>query len=326
MNTPPDLDSRPAKRARTEDESEPVVCCEELWYDDGNLVLQAERTQFRVHRSILCKQSIVFRDMKEASCTSAAGSANVDGCPVVELQDSAEAIRYMLRCMYDTGILERPPTNTEILLALRMGHKYLISTLFEYAASYMHRLFPSHLADYEADGSLFSSADRDPFEFLAIARSTGLETVIPALCLSYLRDLDPGDLAKSVKDHTLSPEDGFMLLFARNKILDCTLLYCFKWALDQHRHPRCVSVAACDQECLVFRDRVSDETYLEAAIDLEHGFLAPWDDLALQVKLCPACKRKAERMHEEGRGKFWKDLPSFFGLKPWEELHDFAIE
>ena len=103
MTNPPDMDSRPAKRARTEDEPEPVVRCEELWYDDGNLVLQAERTQFRVHRSILCKQSIVFKDMKEASCTST-GSTTVEGCPVVELQDSAEAVKYMLRCIYDACV------------------------------------------------------------------------------------------------------------------------------------------------------------------------------------------------------------------------------
>ncbi|KAL1659878.1 hypothetical protein GGF50DRAFT_64397 [Schizophyllum commune] len=105
------MDSRPAKRARTEDEPEPVVRCEELWYDDGNLILQAERTQFRVHRSILCKQSIVFKDMKEASCTST-GSITVEGCPVVELQDSAKEIRYMLQCIYDTYVIasRRPAT------------------------------------------------------------------------------------------------------------------------------------------------------------------------------------------------------------------------
>ncbi|KAL1686450.1 hypothetical protein GGG16DRAFT_64253 [Schizophyllum commune] len=325
MTNPPDMDSRPAKRARTEDEPEPVVRCEELWYDDGNLVLQAERTQFRVHRSILCKQSIVFKDMKEASCTST-GSITVEGCPVVELQDSAKEIRYMLQCIYDTGNMHRQPTNTELPLALRMGHKYLISTLFEFAASHMHYLFPSHLADYETYGYLFDLDDGDPFEFLAIARTAGLETVIPALCFSYLRDLDPDDLAADVRGQTLSPSDGFMLLLARNKILECTLLYCLKWALDQHRHPQCVSLAACDQERLEFRDRLFSEPCLAASVDIEYGFLAPWDDRTLRVRLCPPCKRKAQRMHEQGRERFWKDLPSFFGLRPWEELQDFTIE
>ncbi|KAL1663400.1 hypothetical protein GGF50DRAFT_56977 [Schizophyllum commune] len=222
--------------------------------------------------------------------------------------------------------MHRQPTNTELPLALRMGHKYLISTLFEFAASHMHYLFPSHLADYETYGYLFDLDDGDPFEFLAIARTAGLETVIPALCFSYLRDLDPDDLAADVRGQTLSPSDGFMLLLARNKILECTLLYCLKWALDQHRHPQCVSLAACDQERLEFRDRLFSEPCLAASVDIEYGFLAPWDDRTLRVRLCPPCKRKAQRMHEQGRERFWKDLPSFFGLRPWEELQDFTIE
>ncbi|KAL1671235.1 hypothetical protein EV122DRAFT_226916 [Schizophyllum commune] len=328
MTDPPTLDSRPAKRARTEGEPGPVVRCDEIWYDDGNLVLQAERTQFRVHRSILCKQSIVFKDMKEASCTSAAGSTTVEGCPVVELQDSAEAVKYMLRCIYDAGNLHRDPSYTELLLALRMGHKYLIPALFDYGASHMRILYPSCLASYEEDIHIPATDDVNPFELLSVARTVGLETTIPALCLSYLRILEPQEIVEGLRGHRLSPEDIVMFLLARSNIMGCSLCYWFKWTLEQHRNRHCEAPAACTQTRLKSRDRVLTGVCLEGPdIDIAHGLLNDWNGGGnMKGELCSPCAKKAQGMYEQGQEKFWEDLPSFFGLKPWKELRDFRID
>lgn len=34
-----------------------------MWLDDGNIILHVENTQFRVHRSVLAMNSMVFQDM-----------------------------------------------------------------------------------------------------------------------------------------------------------------------------------------------------------------------------------------------------------------------
>ncbi|KAF9476198.1 hypothetical protein BDN70DRAFT_187299 [Pholiota conissans] len=34
-----------------------------LWFDDGSLVIQASSVSYRIHRSVICKQSTVFADM-----------------------------------------------------------------------------------------------------------------------------------------------------------------------------------------------------------------------------------------------------------------------
>lgn len=65
-----DASTRPrlAKRRRTEgthknQEPEHISERAQPWYDDGNIVLQAELKQFRIHRSILSANSVIFKDM-----------------------------------------------------------------------------------------------------------------------------------------------------------------------------------------------------------------------------------------------------------------------
>ena len=72
----------------------------DLWFDDGNVVLVAmDNTGFRLHRSILARHSVIFRDMfgiPQPICAEA-----FDGCPVVRLQDSSEDLGYLLSALYD---------------------------------------------------------------------------------------------------------------------------------------------------------------------------------------------------------------------------------
>jgi hypothetical protein len=70
----------------------------EIWYEDGNIILQAETTQFRVYRGILGDSSQVFRDM--FNLPQPVGELLVEGCPVVHLSDSAEDWGYVLNSLY----------------------------------------------------------------------------------------------------------------------------------------------------------------------------------------------------------------------------------
>lgn len=64
------------------------------WLEDGNIILQAQSTQFKVLRSILAKNSEVFRDMFELPQES-------DACPTVALLDSAIELGHLLRAVFD---------------------------------------------------------------------------------------------------------------------------------------------------------------------------------------------------------------------------------
>lgn len=93
---------RPEKRQRTSSPSideNSVFVRSTVWYDDGSVVLQAECTQFRVHRTLLCQNSTIFTDMFSIPQPSQEESL-VEGCPLVRLSDSAEEVETVLRALY----------------------------------------------------------------------------------------------------------------------------------------------------------------------------------------------------------------------------------
>jgi len=70
-----------------------------VYLDDGNIVLVAGMTCFRVHRSLLAKYSPIFRDM--FSLPQPEDQEMYDGVPMVELQDDPDILRALLRVFYE---------------------------------------------------------------------------------------------------------------------------------------------------------------------------------------------------------------------------------
>jgi hypothetical protein len=70
-----------------------------IWYKDGSVVLQAEKTQFRVHWSVLSENSAFFAGLE--GLPQANEQPTVDGCPLVELSDDAVVdVEYLLKALY----------------------------------------------------------------------------------------------------------------------------------------------------------------------------------------------------------------------------------
>ena len=74
---------------------------QELWFDDGNLVLVAGGVQFCVYKGLLVSQSAVFKDMlslpQPASDDAPAHNEPLSSCATVHLSDSPEDLRHFLR-------------------------------------------------------------------------------------------------------------------------------------------------------------------------------------------------------------------------------------
>lgn len=75
------------------------VRSESIWIRDGNIVLQAEGTQFKVYQGLLALQSVIFRDMFAIPPPST-GQDQVEGCPLVHLSDTAVDIAIMLEAIF----------------------------------------------------------------------------------------------------------------------------------------------------------------------------------------------------------------------------------
>ena len=104
-------EQRPAKRPRTlasniSDKPCSIASSEfaknierdsEFWLEDGNVVLVAQNTGFRVYKGLLAAQSPVFHDMFSAAGLHA--DERYDGVPVVPLFDSPVDLRHLLRVL-----------------------------------------------------------------------------------------------------------------------------------------------------------------------------------------------------------------------------------
>lgn len=87
-----------AKRQRTED-VHPTPTRSKIWMPYGDIILQAESTQFRVNRDVLAKQSSVFSDM--FSVPQPPNEPTVEGCPVVHVSDTAKDWEMLLEVLYE---------------------------------------------------------------------------------------------------------------------------------------------------------------------------------------------------------------------------------
>ena len=70
-----------------------------LWFDDGNIVIQAENYQFRIHRGILSARSPVLHRLFSEPAPE--GTKSIEGCPVTHLQDRGKHVKNFLMAIYD---------------------------------------------------------------------------------------------------------------------------------------------------------------------------------------------------------------------------------
>ena len=75
----------------------PSIRSESLWYQDGNVILQAEGMQYKVYKGLLAQQSTIFKDMFSLPQPSETMNSDmVEGCPVVHLSDAAGEVTFVL--------------------------------------------------------------------------------------------------------------------------------------------------------------------------------------------------------------------------------------
>jgi len=73
------------------------------WLDDGSVILQAQSTFFKVHRSVLARNAEIFADTFQMPQpdTPADEQVVIDGCPVLSLTDDPTELGHFLRALYD---------------------------------------------------------------------------------------------------------------------------------------------------------------------------------------------------------------------------------
>ncbi|KAL1743682.1 hypothetical protein HDZ31DRAFT_40366 [Schizophyllum fasciatum] len=310
----------------------PAITRADLWLPDGNIVLEAEHTQFKFYRGLLARHSTFFRNLFDSMFPPSMDPHAeddielVENCPVICLADTAEDISYMLHFIVDARSFDFVPTIANLRSSLLMGHKYLIPALWNDAMRRLRHEFPSALEDYQ-DMAKYHERTRicvaegeSLHDLVDVVQDIGIQSVQPALLCHIVSTYSLDSIASD--SSSLSPETRIALLTGRAKLKAAALRAQYTARTGRSAHctsAQCPAGHARLQAALLCRVALSDA--------VAAGF-EPWTERDTRLyarELCEECVLQVQMLTEETQRRTWVRLPSFFGLPEWEELEDPSV-
>ncbi|KAH9487462.1 hypothetical protein JR316_0001538 [Psilocybe cubensis] len=295
---------------------------EDLWFEDGNLILKAENSLFKIYSGLLAARSSVFRDML-AFPPPAEGNATVSGCPIVTVYDSAKDMGYFLRAVFDTSYFEPPPVQSELPIVegvLRLSLKYDVQYLRRRALQHLLSTFPTTLEHWKQRDThrTIPPVDNTPFAAFRLARQFELTWLLPSIlyCISshpFEKTLDKSTWGS--EEITLSWPDKRMCILGRQRII----MKQTQNALKMMKHAHTNAVEGCTSEmCAATRQRCAQ---VLADWDMA-GLLDYFEDNAdmYYSGFCARCRAAFKDLCASECQDLWDELPSMFDLPNWEVL------
>ncbi|KDR86008.1 hypothetical protein GALMADRAFT_235195 [Galerina marginata CBS 339.88] len=302
------------------------------WFDDGNVILQAENTQFRVHRGIIIRHSQVFRDM--FSLPQPEKETLSEGCPLIHVSDAPKDWENTFSVLYDhnvsyasTAILALP------LLAsmLRIGKKYEFNNLQSLALERIRKELPDSLDSWDETfgpengmNGLIVESDYE-IDIVNVLLETGFQTLLPMAYFLCVSSLMPTLICGGLHGHDgtvshLSVESIKALMVARQAISTTIMSHEFLWTTTS-RSQSAIPTAECQTKakCESCRSIVLAE--LIQGPSPYGALIFPLDSIILQT-YCDSCACEIRNIYYAGREVIWNNLPSYFGLPKWEDLKD----
>ncbi|TRM66487.1 hypothetical protein BD626DRAFT_627027 [Schizophyllum amplum] len=221
----------------------PPTRVQDLWFPDGDVVVRAGNTLFRVHAPVLERRAPALRGLLAVSQADP-DSEEVDGAPVLVLQDPPEQVTHWLRAMFIADSFPAPPqpTTLDALDAvLRLSHKYDTTHLRTRGMQHLATLFATDVPSLSSLHCTLTDADDTP-AFLArtyaLARDVRADWALPhalydlhttiwadAGALEHLAPPAPTALGTAghglgPADYTFGPADYARLFRAARAVVD----------------------------------------------------------------------------------------------------------
>ncbi|OCH84594.1 hypothetical protein OBBRIDRAFT_390244 [Obba rivulosa] len=281
-----------------------------LWFEDGNIILVADRGGFRLYRGVLSARSAVFRDL---FCVPQPGDAEIyEGCPVVRLHDKQDELWYLLRVLF--GYTKFPQTEhiefRQLAALVRLSHKYDINDLFDSSSERLLEMFPTQLADFERMQTLCSWSDA--IEAINLAPLMNADFILPVafyLCCQGPPQQFSRAAAGKGGPRVLDAEDREKCIELRAWLILTNYrlsLKLFDWTPlnNCYREKNCTKLL---QKCMRLLAAI-DENPTDCALFLSKRGL--WEKL----HLCDICREVLRVRDVTERQKLWQQLPSVLGM------------
>ncbi|KAJ6548101.1 hypothetical protein DFH09DRAFT_1366966 [Mycena vulgaris] len=329
-------------------DNEPVVRVQELWFDDGNLIIQAGSSLFRVYRGVLAARSSVFQDM--LSFPQPPESDLVEGCPLVRLHDSSAEVTVFLKAIFDSGFFEMYPSPTKIDVltgVLRLSHKYAVDYLRRRALGHLSSALFTRLSAHdnaEAPGN--SSRWKRPswtipddlfglIKIIQLAREVDAPWVLP-YAFYRLADRSATDEVDLPTCLQLQFFEGALAQLCEDDGLSFTKGYCVQIStgttdvLHFLQFPPTISGCLTKYDCLLARLDALEQAHEDrrsSAYQADPLLLWSGPDWGrLQAIVCGICLKSLNAAHQKALQDFWNQLPGMYGLPEWADLEKMKAE
>jgi hypothetical protein len=303
---------------------------DDLWFNDGTLVLRAEKKLFRVYGGFLGTVSSFFHHMLSIRPPEE-GNVMFEGCPIIVLDDSANDLTSFLKAIFyprsvfctllsiqysdppTFSFFEAPPTPTDLRTVesvLRLSCKYDAAYFKSRALSHLNSTFPMTLNGWNNrdKNRTIPPLDPTPFTVIQIAREFDLDWLLPSvlycICSHPIEEtLDPS----LIHDEEVRQ----MCINGRQKLLVMQA----KEALHMSTNP---VITSCSDKCPSTMRYFADVLCgLETA-----GLLNYFEDITSDYpdNFCRSCRADFGETCTVAGQKMWNELPTVFGLSSWENL------
>ncbi|KAF8906803.1 hypothetical protein CPB84DRAFT_1675429 [Gymnopilus junonius] len=300
----------------------------DFWFEDGNVVLQAQTTQFRVHRSILARHSNVFKDMN--GMPQPAEQELLDGCPVVHLYDDPKDWLNIFGIIYNNDADYKDLSWLAIPLIssmLRLGKKYEFNDLHTAAMDRIKHELPHNMYIFtnQLKARFYTGHEIDTLNLLL---EMNIQSLLPVACYLCVRNLTLKELFRGTKRR----EDGIAqlppvwiekLIIAKEKMVNDIKQRVLKWVLGEFTSHEYIQFPAssCTKPAQCSASQLSTcQLVISSPLQLDWMFL-PFSDCCPD-EYCNECLQVINKVYLTTQGSLWNELPRYFGLPDWEQLKD----
>ena len=299
-----------------------------FYFRSGDVVFVCEDTSFRVQSDLLSCNSQVFSGMLERGRLD--GVHLRDGCPCVHLSDAAEDFATLLRVFYTPGCVRSPPclgyTNTDLLHCrfphrrktpdfatfsslLRMTTKYQFKELRSQILLDLLPAYPTKLSEYEKSScrgeTVFGSPTPHPHSVLNLFLACNVGFALP---FAYYRACiagDPASFATSAEEAALPPDTLEMALRGQARL-----------KREEVGLAKKVAFRDCAKGGELAGRRAEVFNWIHPGMVTQSGILERGE--FKESKYCAPCSQSCVQELSEAKENTWENLPSYFGLPPWE--------
>ncbi|KAJ7142093.1 hypothetical protein C8R43DRAFT_1016281 [Mycena crocata] len=295
-----------------------------LWFEDGNVIIQAETDLFRVYRGVLAARSPIFQDM--LGLPQPQEPETLEGAPLVHLPDSSAEVVVFLRAIFDSGFFEPHPAPSDfhtIAGVLRLSHKYDVAYLRRRALIHLSSMYSTTLADWDTQQTSWPA----PTSIFAIelAREVGAEWILPAAFYNLgaaahnlgMKEIISGTLYGTFPVKLSEHDLAFFLegyLLQRDNEMSAILQFLHS--------PMPITGCSGGSKCALARllavTKFQTDRVEYPAIPLDIWGASDWDRLS---SACSTCLKWLKQTHSQARQSFWDKLPGLYGLPTWGELN-----